>query len=168
MIVEIFFDGAANNLTHQKTGKAPMGVGIYARSGGVEIFSKSYYVGFGTSMDAEWSAFVLAMKVALLITKKYRDKIVKIRLFNDNKVVIDQYNIAHHNKENYRYFYDKVIEIQKQIRSNCFVRASWIPREQNEIADALSKEARIYGENLLKGFEITKINFCSNEKISYL
>lgn len=160
MVVEIFFDGAANNHTHVKTGKAPMGVGVYARADGVDFFKEGYFVGYGTSMDAEWAAFVLAMKVAVLATKKFaHERVLKIRMFNDNQVVVNQYNILHHNKENYQYYYDKVLGLYKQIGSNRIVTVKWIPRECNTVADALSKKGRIWGENELKGFSAPEIPF---------
>jgi len=148
--VEIYFDGAANNHIHKATGKAPMGVGVYCLVNGVERFARSFYAGYGNSMEAEWCAFIIAMKVAVLVSEELRlKKRVDIVVYNDNEIVVKQWN-GDYDVTKFSDYYKRVLTNYKKLRANCKLTLKWIPRELNTEADRLSKIARTNAEEEMK------------------
>lgn len=151
--VEIYFDGAANNHIHKATGKAPMGVGVVCYIDGNKRYENAFFAGYGNSMEAEWCGLIMAMKVAYLVSSELGG-IVKpqITIYSDNEVVVKQWN-GDYGVDKFEAYYKRAAVIFGKIRADCKVKVKWIPREQNEEADGLSKMARTEMES---DFDTTK------------
>lgn len=131
--IEAYFDGSC--MPYNPSGY--MGAGVYIKEGAnaIEIaegWDKNYR---NSNNVAEYKAVVL-----LLNELKYKKKKV-IRIFGDSQLVINQLNCAWGIKGG-RYVEDANLALQllRELRKNNIVTLKWIPREQNAIADKLSKE----------------------------
>lgn len=91
-----------------------------------------------TNNEAEYAAVLAAIYKALDLGAK------RLLVYSDSKVIVNQINgewLVHAN--NLKYFYD---EIKDNIR-NIHFEIHWIPRQQNVIADLLSRTARVKMKN---------------------
>jgi ribonuclease HI len=131
--IEAYFDGAC--MPFNPSGY--MGAGIYIKEGGNAIeIAEGWDKNFRNSNNvAEYKAIIL-----LLQELKYKKKMV-IRIYGDSQLVINQLNSTWKIKHG-RYVDEANLAMQllRELRKNNIVTLKWIPREQNAIADKLSKE----------------------------
>jgi ribonuclease HI len=136
--IKLFFDGACNN----KLEAPNMGIGIavfinnnYHEEFSNPIFACSTEEERGTSNIAEWRGCMEAMRKANKLKRKFPDAVFEV--FSDSQVITYQFNgdyiikkpefIKYHNQA---WLFAEKVGIKK---------ITWIPREQNKIADKLSK-----------------------------
>ena len=141
MLVQIWTDGAT--LGHNKMGKTKeVGLGVYCQSPPISIAER---VPGLSSNEAEFLALIRGMNEAIKLNLK------KVHFFLDSKIVVNRASVwitkdgvpSRRPKGKFRNprmdkFQDQVLMLR-----SCFdeVHFYWIPREQNEIADGLSKIA---------------------------
>lgn len=110
----------------------PMGIGIVIYRGRKKIKEISEYIGKGTNNIAEYTAVLRALE----ITKNLGESEVKIR--SDSLLLINQLNGKFKVKRPHlQELKAKIDEIAKGM----IVKFEWVPREQNALADFLSKNA---------------------------
>ena len=141
MLAQIFTDGAT--VGHNKLGKTKeIGIGIYCANPQINIAEK--YSGKSNN-EAEFKALIRAMEEAIRLNLK------DVHFFSDSKIIVNRaatslnllgspYYRPRGKRRNIRMdrFQDQVIELRLQFNT---VKFYWIPREQNEKADELSKIA---------------------------
>jgi len=125
-IVTINFDGACNN-----RGDKIMGIGVVAYEDDEILCESANYFNFqGTSNIAEW----LALIEGLTVLKELQVK--NGILLGDSQLVVKQFNGIYDTSYKFIYYYNEAWKIAKYLN----VEVRWIPREQNTLADELSKE----------------------------
>ena len=126
MKVVVQFDGACFG------NPGPMGIGVVVVMGGKRAKEISEHIGTGTNNIAEYSAAIRGMKEA----KKLRA--AEVEMEGDSELIIRQmkgeYKVRN---EKLQQLHAEIRELEKGFSS---VKYKWIPREQNTIADELSKE----------------------------
>lgn len=138
MKVEIWVDGSCHNL--MLNGGSPMGVGLHLVCGDL-VIDHAYYVGLGTNNIAEWQGLVLGFEEALKLHKIAR--ISELVIYSDSQIIVYQYNGKYAvNNQEFLPFYTKAKQLEKLFGSEVLIKLEWIPREQNNIADKLSKLGR--------------------------
>lgn len=137
-----FFDGAA-----QPTNPGPAGIGALILNGdGKVCWKESLYIGEQTNNYTEYVALIK------LLEKCETDGIDEIIIHGDSQLVINQMNQIYQVKsKNIRPLYNQAQKLAQVINNVTF---KWIPRDQNEKADELSKKA------------LQDINYVQFEKIS--
>ncbi len=124
--IRLFVDGAAN--LEQKTA----GLGGVAFAGETEIFRFTEFLAGATNNQAEYSALIKGLRIAL------DQGIEVISVLMDSELVVRQINGI------YRVKNERMIPLFKAARELLSRFQSWeinhIPREKNTIADHLSKE----------------------------
>lgn len=110
----------------------PMGIGVALYKNRRQVKTLSEYIGKGTNNIAEYTAVLRALEAA----KEMGECEVEIR--SDSELLIMQMNgkykvKAPHLKQLKR----KIDSLGKEMQ----VKFRWVPREQNEAADLLSKQA---------------------------
>lgn len=141
--IDIYFDGACHN---EQDKNCPMGLGIAVFVGGQyqEDLSRAILVENhetdGTSNIAEWLALCEAMKIAedLRITyNKQNLKQIKINVFGDSKLIVNQFNLIWRiNEEKFKPYFSQARACNATAKVGELI---WIPREKNQKADELSK-----------------------------
>ena len=138
--IDIYFDGSCKNV---KGESSPMGLGVavFAEGEFIEEYSKSIFRwerGERCSNNvSEWMACVEAMKIAYAIRTKIPE--AKIRVYSDSQLITRQYNGEYTVSDNFRSYYQEA----RKYGLLAYVRMiSWIPREQNKMADKLAGEGR--------------------------
>ncbi|MEK6981569.1 MAG: ribonuclease HI family protein [Candidatus Micrarchaeota archaeon] len=116
----------------------PMGIGVVIRKDGKTILELSEFLGNGTNNIAEYTAAVRALEETRKIIEKEGEKDEIILVRSDSQLLVNQlkgiYKVkAPHLKELNR----KVVALCMQLN----VKFEHVPREENEWADRLSKEA---------------------------
>lgn len=110
----------------------PMGIGIAIHKDGKPIKKISGYIGKGTNNIAEYTAVLRALKFA----KEMNEREVEIR--SDSELLIRQMKGEYKTKmPHLKELKKKIDELGKEINVNF----KWVPRDENEIADFLSKAA---------------------------
>ncbi len=110
----------------------PMGIGIAIHKDGKTVKKVSEYIGKGTNNIAEYTAVLRGLAFA----KEMNEREVEIR--SDSELLIKQMKGEYKTKmPHLKELKKKIDELRKEINVNF----KWVPREQNEIADLLSKEA---------------------------
>lgn len=110
----------------------PMGIGVAIYKNEKLVNKISEYIGIGTNNIAEYSAIIRALEIA----KNNGENELEIR--SDSELVIKQIN----RKYKIRIPHLKKLKRKIDFISNEInVKFIWIPREQNVIADELSKKA---------------------------
>lgn len=126
IVAELFVDGAAD--LHSKRA----GIGGVLYRNGEEILSFSRYLPDVTNNVAEYEALLQGLKSALELG------INSINIRSDSELVVKQikgeYRVKHPNMKK---LYEKVTALLRQFSS---WRIDHVPREQNKVADKLSKE----------------------------
>ena len=157
MKIEIYFDGA---ILGNGQPNAKSGIGVVVKIDGKTTHEISKAVDSTTSNQCEWEGLLCALDLAVRGRKKYPD--ANICLYGDSKMVVNQINdLWQHRK--FVSYYDSAINMKYAPNS-----IEWIPREENEEADALSSIAvgvtrkmtnhkKI--DNLVKGF-VECLNVC--------
>lgn len=102
------------------------------------LYSDKIYIGFATNNVAEYNAILFAVRKA----KEFHPK--KILIKTDSELIARQFSgIYKVRDENLRKIYLEILEEVKGIEFN----VEHIRREQNKLADKLSKEAVTMGAN---------------------
>lgn len=142
-VVCIFGDAAA--LGTPKQGGQPMGIGIFTTIDGIhsEAYSGTKALDWGTVPLAEWIALRYALSVALIMNKENPNRVFKI--FGDNQTVMRCFNNEYKTGINYKQQYIKADTLRIQLGVSLLL-AAWIPREYNQEADKLSKQALLVYE----------------------
>ncbi len=102
------------------------------------LFSDKIYIGFATNNIAEYKAILFAVRKA----KEFNPK--KITIKTDSELIAKQFSgIYKIRDENLRKIYKEIMDELKGIDFS----VEHIRREQNKLADKLSKEAVLMGAN---------------------
>jgi len=136
MPLTIFTDGASFG------NPGPMGIGVVIYKDGKKAGEMSEYLGNGTNNIAEYTAVIRALEYARESGEK------EIHVKSDSQLVVRQLN------GEYKVRDEKLKTLKRKIdslREGMSVRFEHIPRERNEEADALSKEAAETGKKVGKG-----------------
>jgi ribonuclease HI len=131
MSLVIFTDGASFG------NPGPMGIGVVIYRDGKKAAEMSEYIGNGTNNIAEYTAVMRALEYA----RESGDKEVHVK--SDSQLIVRQLNGDYKVKD------EKLKTLKRKIESlieGMNVRFEHIPREKNEEADALSKEAAETGK----------------------
>ncbi|MGC8926219.1 MAG: ribonuclease HI family protein [Calditerrivibrio sp.] len=134
MVIEliIYTDGASSG------NPGPSGCGFLIYRGSQLLYSDKIYIGFATNNVAEYNAILFAVRKA----KEFHPK--KILIKTDSELIARQFSgIYKVRDENLRKIYLEILEEVKGIEFN----VEHIRREQNKLADKLSKEAVTMGAN---------------------
>lgn len=135
--LQIYFDGACNNLSHPPF----MGIGIAVLLDGVEQphLCHSEMTGIGTSNVAEWQAMVKSLEIAIKYCEEHKD--TQVHIFGDSQLIVYQFK-GHWEcrKRHLKVYYEQAQNLRRQMGGWLYA-VSWIPREQNKLADKLSKKA---------------------------
>jgi len=110
----------------------PMGIGVAAYKSGKPVKEMSEYLGKGTNNIAEYTAVIRALEFA----KSERETEVEIR--SDSQLIVRQ--LSGH----YKVKSPHLKELKRKIDSlsqGMKIKYKWIPREENSVADGLSKKA---------------------------
>ena len=164
MKIEIYFDGA---ILRNGQPNAKSGIGVVVKIDGKTTHEISEVVEATTNNQCEWEGLLCALDLAVRGRKKYPD--ANICLYGDSQMVVNQVNdLWQHNK--FKSYYNRSVNMVYAPNS-----IEWIPREENEEADALSGMAigltrRITSdkkiEKLVKGF-VECYNLCQRLMGSY-
>ena len=131
--IECYFDGAC-----EPNPGGQIGAGIYIIDGDNEItesFEREPAPG-NTNNVAEYIAIIEVLN-RILIYKQCR-----IAIYGDSRLVINQLNGRYKvNSGSYLPYYKQASELLKGVRRKNIVTLQWIPREDNAIADQLSRES---------------------------
>jgi len=127
-VLTMYVDGAS------KGNPGPAGIGIVIYDGDDRLVGKvSAYIGKKTNNQAEYSALLRAIQLALY----FKTKTLKIR--SDSELVVRQltgeYQVSN---ANIKKLYERVMELRKQIPN---VKIEHVMRNFNEKADFLAKKA---------------------------
>lgn len=116
-------------------GQAQCGVAVFDDAG-VLVRRVSKALGRGTSNTAEWSALIEALRCAL---GESRCRELTVRM--DSRLVVEQVNGRWRIKDGrLRRYAATAAALTKTLKAQgCSVRVAWVPREQNHVADALSR-----------------------------
>ena len=137
---KVYFDGACG----YKIGGNIVGLGVYAVAGDVEHEHAESYGLLGNNMVAEWMALIRALELCILLEARYGKCMFTI--YGDNQPVVNHMKRRNRGiSKDYAQYAARAEELQKQLRYKSY---KWVPREQNEKADLLSKIGR------LKWFEL--------------
>ena len=110
----------------------PMGIGVVITRGGKRIKEISEFLGKGTNNIAEYAAVLRALEFA----KKLGETEVEIR--SDSQLIVKQLKGEYKIKAPHlRELKHRILETAKEIK----LSFKWVPREQNALADKLSKSA---------------------------
>lgn len=116
-----------------------LGVGIYCTVNGVHMpeYSGAKAIHIGTVNEGEFTALIYALSVSKIMRKQddYRFKI-----FGDSQVVCNIINMEYKCGNKLKPFYVKADKLRLDLGAS-LLGIHWIPREQNQEADKLSKEA---------------------------
>ena len=133
--VTIHLDGACG----YKLGGNLVGLGVIATSPQFTYELAESYQHLGNNMVAEWMALIRALEMAINIEQKHGRCFFTIK--GDNKPVINHMKRIYKDlKQDYKQYANQAFELANQLR---YVEYKWIPREQNEEADYLSKVGRL-------------------------
>jgi len=125
---EGWFDGACSGNGEKD---AATHIGALLRYKGEIRAQVSESAGIGTSNTAEWKALIALLEVA--IEHQAND----LTVFGDSQLVIKQIEGKYRvKKEHLKPLHQRASRLLSQLPK---VRFSWIPRERNTLADALSK-----------------------------
>ena len=120
----IYFDGAAD------PNPGPAAFGFSHRSLGSEVAFSCGYLGTQTNNVAEYHALLQSLLYCKL------NSLRNIRIFGDSQLVIRQVlNVYKVKSESLK----KLCDLCKNLTSELNVSLHWIPREENQRADYLSK-----------------------------
>ena len=128
--LKIFIDGAC------QPNPGSGGVGIHIICNGIEEKISSPLSGVVTNNIAEYEALILSLETIL----KKKELFNKINIFSDSQLVCMQFNKKWKCKEaTLAVLLTKAQSLRDKIKSDFSL--SYIPREQNTVADKLAKEA---------------------------
>jgi len=119
----------------------PAGVGIYFEKGPKNILKKAFSksVGKKTNNQAEYLAAIFALEKIKQIFGKKASKNLKIKIFSDSELLVKQMTNFYKIKE--KDLIDFFIKLHNLSLDFKKVEFNLIKREENKIADKLSKES---------------------------
>ncbi len=132
-MLKVYFDGACND---NGSVNADTGVGfwVYDESTQSELFRSSAYGGKGTNNTAEYKALITALQ--LLIALEQTDKEIIVQ--GDSNLIINQVFGTWKCKQKHLIpLRDQAKHLLSKFKN---IRGKWIPRNENKLADELSKE----------------------------
>lgn len=133
--VTLNLDGACG----YKLGGNLVGIGVVATSSKFTYEHAESYQYLGNNMVAEWMALIRSLELAIQIEAKHGRCFFTIK--GDNQAVMyHMKGIYKDIKKDYKQYANKAEELSKQLR---YVTFKWIPREENQEADLLSKIGRL-------------------------
>ena len=150
-MLNIFCDGCSlKNPGHS-------GVGVVVFEDKKKIKEISKYTSIKTNNEAEYLAVIEALN--FLIEKKLGEAIILC----DSELLVNQLNLKYSVKnENLKILFDKVQNLKKDLN----IKFIWIPREENSLADSLSKAGakknNEKSENKTTDFLFEKVFFGKN------
>ncbi len=129
--VELYVDGAAD--LHSKTS----GIGGVFYRQGEELYTFSESFGDATNNEAEYSALIRGLQIALEMN------IVRLNIYADSQLVVNQIN------GEFKVKHKNMIPLHAKVSDLLSEFNSWevthIPREKNKVADKLSKAGMMKG-----------------------
>lgn len=130
-MIEIWTDGAA-----QPTNPGPAGAGAIGYRDGEVVFTVCAYLGEQTNNVAEYEAVIYALDYA-------PEDESEVHIYTDSRLVVEQFN-RRWKCNNPRL---RMLLSELQARAGWYdeLTLEWIPREENEEADELSKLAATHG-----------------------
>lgn len=136
-VVTIKFDGAC--LGGNGAEGQPLGVGVATFIDGQysEEYSGCKPVAWGSNNDAEFIALLYALNVAAIMRKQDN---FTFRIFGDSQLIINIFNEECAARGKFKEYQTKAVVLRKKLGAS-LLSVSWIPRSENSVADALSKEA---------------------------
>lgn len=148
--IDIYFDGACKNV--KDSYKEPFGVGVAVFIDGEysDVYSKSIWGAEGTSNIAEWTGCIEAFGVAYLLHQIISGEVHTseptrvsqpiITIYSDSQLITRQFNGEYQIKEQrFLPYYNESKRVVNLFDKD--IKITWVPREQNWVADELSKRA---------------------------
>jgi len=139
--MKMYFDGACSK---NPGGISTWGAVIYDVGGRIyEIKGVVDTPQISTNNVAEYHGLIEAIK----FIKKHRSCLPKIEVFGDSLLVINMaskkwgWKKGRYNPHPDKLHLKKLLEELHELTKGMMITYNWVPREQNEIADRLSKEA---------------------------
>jgi ribonuclease HI len=132
-MLKVYFDGACND---NGNANADTGIGfwIYDESTQSELLRSSAYGGKGTNNTAEYKALINVLQLMIVLELTGKEILVQ----GDSNLVINQVFGTWKCKQ------DHLIPLRDKAKylvgKFANIKGKWIPREQNKLADELSKE----------------------------
>lgn len=136
MILKVYTDGGSKG----NPGAASIGIVFYFD--GKKIFSHRENIGIATNNDAEYQALIKALVNIKnqIPTIKNTYKIVKIDIFSDSRLLVNQVNGLFKVKNSkIREYIFTIRNLEQEI--NLPISYRLIPREENKVADRLVNSA---------------------------
>ena len=128
--LKVFIDGAC------QPNPGSGGVGIYMTYNDIEEKISSPLEGIVTNSIAEYEALIFSLETII----KKNESFERIDIFSDSQLICMQFNKKWKCKEqNLSILLIKAQALRSKIK--CGFSLSYIPREQNTVADKLAKEA---------------------------
>lgn len=131
-MIKLFFDGAVE--PHNPGGHG--GYGLYVERDGSPIFSGAAYIGQWPELSnncAEYAGCIAALRYLI------KNQISGAVVYGDSNLVINQMAGLWGVKDGaYARFAQEALTLRQRLPH---IRYKWIPREENTIADRLSKQA---------------------------
>lgn len=132
MGIDIYCDGATVGHNGKLGTVSEVGLGVYIAQTGERIGRRVPGI---SNNEAEFKALIYAMEYAL------RSGYTEARFYSDSQIIINRANGKRPGKkftnERMDAFQEKVLELARQFDHVSF---RWIPREENTVADAVSKD----------------------------
>lgn len=126
------FDGA---ITYNPGGKASGG--MLLKSGGRVLSASSHFFGSGegwTCNTAEYEALLRGLRIAI------RHKVKSLTVYGDSKFVIKTASgVFRPRNSKLRAYCDECKALESRFESVCY---EWVPREENQETDALTRMSR--------------------------
>lgn len=126
-MLRVFCDGAA-----MPTNPGPAGAGAVGFRADVVAFEARVDCGWATNNVAEYTAAITGLQRAAGVTEQ-------VLLFTDSKLVVEQYNGLWKCRQDHLKPLLRRLRTYADMFEDCDV--IWIPRDMNEHADRLSREA---------------------------
>lgn len=158
-LVKIFFDGSCWNgqrlggrkYTEVDKSNSSMGIGVVVVANDLVLQNISYAAGIGSNNEAEYIGAITALHLAKEYYDKYHD--VDVKIFSDSLLICNQFN-GHWGckaKE-----LKPLLKRAKEVSDLLpwFHRITWIPREENALADVQSKNGNPYHRAKKKAADI--------------
>jgi len=129
----LYVDGAAD----LNTKTAGVG-GVFYNNANEEVYSFSEYLDDATNNEAEYTALIKGIKLGLEL------KLLNLNIYSDSQLIVRQINGEYQVKnDRMKKLHLKVLNLLKQYNNWSI---NHIMRDENKIADKLSKEGRILGK----------------------
>jgi ribonuclease HI len=133
-MIDVFTDGATVGHNGKLGTVKEVGLGIAIPEKDIFISRKELGI---SNNEAEFKALIFAMKTAI------ENQLTYCNFNMDSKIVVNRANGARpkklkHQNERMNNFQDEVMILKKQFDE---IEFTWIPREENTVADELSKIA---------------------------